>query len=83
MIISFGILSRFIAEAVERELVRRRRQALLQSIARPHPETMSFADAGLVNWALKDLPSEDDLVDLSAGTAVRWIEGRGWVAESA
>lgn len=74
--------SRFIAAAVRRELRRRRRQALLQSIASPHPETTAFADAGLAEWA-KDLPSGDDLVDPSTGTAVRWIEGRGWVAESA
>jgi hypothetical protein len=74
--------SRFIAEAVEHELDRRRRDALLQSIANPHPETIDFAETGLSDWT-KDLPEEDDLVDLSAGTAVRWIEGKGWMPESA
>jgi hypothetical protein len=37
---------------------------------------------GLGDW-VKDLPEENDLVDLSRGTPVRWVEGRGWVEESA
>ncbi len=73
--------SRFIAEAVEHELDRRRREALLQSIATPHPETLDLAGASLADWA-SDLQEEEDLVDLSSGTAVRWVEGRGWVTES-
>lgn len=73
--------SRFIAEAVEHELRRRRRQALLQSITNPHPDTTELAEIGLGDW-VKDLPEEDDLVDLSTGTPVRWIDGRGWVQES-
>ena len=74
--------SRFIAEAVERELARRRRDALLQSICSPHPETTGLADAGLADWT-SDLPDDEGLVDLTEGTAVRWIEGQGWVRESA
>jgi hypothetical protein len=73
--------SRFIAEAVERELQRRRRDALLQSVVNPHPETVGMADVDIGDW-VKDLPEEHDLVDLSTGTAVRWVEGRGWVEES-
>ncbi|MEX1127781.1 MAG: hypothetical protein WD227_10060 [Vicinamibacterales bacterium] len=73
--------SRFIAEAVEHELDRRRRDALDQSIANPHPETAALADIALGDWA-RDLP-DDDLIDLSGGTAVRWVEGQGWVPESA
>jgi hypothetical protein len=73
--------SRFISEAVERELQRRRREALLQSVANPHPETAELAELGIGDW-VKDLPEENDLVDLSTGTAVRWVEGRGWVEES-
>jgi len=73
--------SRFIAEAVERELQRRRHAALLQSVTNPHPETTDFADIGLGDW-VKDLPDENDLVDLSSGTPVRWVEGRGWVEET-
>lgn len=74
--------SRFIAEAVEHELQRRRREALLQSVANPHPESTDLADIGLGDW-LKDLPDENDLVDLATGTPVRWIDGRGWVEDPA
>jgi len=74
--------SRFIAEAVERELSRRRRNALLQSINNPHSETTEIADAGLGDWT-SDLPDDEGLVDLARGTAVRWIAGQGWVKEIA
>jgi post-segregation antitoxin (ccd killing protein) len=74
--------SRFIAEAVQHELDRRRRDALLRSISSPHAETTELVDTGLADWT-SDLPEDDGLVDLSAGTAVRWIEGQGWVRESA
>lgn len=74
--------SRFIAEAVEHELQRRRREALLQSVANPHPETTELADIGLGDW-VKDLPEENELVDRSSGTPVRWVEGRGWIEQSA
>lgn len=72
--------SRFISEAVEHELQRRRRAALLQSVANPHPETVELADIGTGDW-VKDLPEEHDLVDPSTGTAVRWVEGPGWVQQ--
>ena len=73
--------SRFIAEAVERELARRRRDALLSSIRNPHPETAGLANIGLGEWTA-DLPDDEALVDESAGTAIRWIEGHGWLKES-
>jgi len=75
--------SRFIAEAVEHELVRRRRDSLLLSLGSPHPEASDLADTGLAEWG-SSLPAEEEaLVDASAGKAVRWIEGRGWVEEPA
>ena len=70
--------SRFIAEAVEHELVRRGREALLESLHNPHPETADLADAGLGEGP-SDLPDDEELVDISVGVAVRWVEGRGWV----
>ena len=73
--------SRFIAEAVEHELARRRHEALLSSVRNPHPETAELADAGLGDWTA-DLPDDEGLVDLAGGTAVRWVEGHGWVKES-
>ena len=74
--------SRFIAEAIARELARRRREALLSSVRAPHPEAVDLADAGLGDWT-SDLPDDETLVDLTGGTAVRWVEGQGWVKESA
>ena len=74
--------SRFIAEAVEHELARRRHEDLLSSVRNPHPETVDLADAGLEDWTA-DLPADEGLVDVTAGTAVRWVEGQGWVKESA
>jgi predicted transcriptional regulator len=75
--------SRFIAEAVEHELARRRREGLLRSLKSPHPEAAELAETGLVDWSAS-LPADDEgLVDMSAGKPVRWVEGRGWVEESA
>lgn len=74
--------SRFIAEAVRHELVRRRRDGLRQSVRSPHAETRNFVDKGLPEWG-SDLPDDDGLVDQNGGTAVRWIEGQGWVRERA
>ena len=75
--------SRFVAQAVEHELARRRREGLLRSLASPHPEAGELADTGLADWGAH-LPSEDEgLLDQAAGKPVRWVEGRGWVEESA
>ncbi len=74
--------SRFIAEAVERELARRRREALLSSVENPHAETVEMSDSGLGDWT-SELPDDEGLLDLSGGVAVRWVEGQGWVRESA
>jgi hypothetical protein len=72
--------SRFILEAVRRELKRRQRQELNRSLQNPHPETSELADAGFEEWAAR-LPEEkaSDLVDLRAGRSVRWVPGRGWL----
>lgn len=72
--------SRFIAEAIERELARRRRATLLSSVRAPHPETVDLADAGLGDWTA-DLPEDEALVNVADGTAVRWVEARGWVKD--
>src|SRR5436190_2112790 len=73
--------SRFIAEAIEHELTRRRHDGLLQSVRSPHPETQEF-DSSLADWA-SNMPNDEGLVDPVGGTAVRWIEGQGWVRECA
>ncbi len=74
--------SRFIAEAIEHELAQRRRDSLLQSVQNPHPETTELVDVNLNDW-VSDLPGDETLVDASAGTPVRWVEGQGWIKESA
>jgi hypothetical protein len=75
--------SRFITEAVEHELLRRRREALLRSLANPHPEAVELAETGLAEWGAS-LPADDEaLVDEAAGKPVRWVKGQGWVEESA
>lgn len=74
--------SRFIAEAVHHEVARRRRAALMKSLESPHPETTQLVDAGLADWT-SDLPDDEGLLHPSGGTAIRWIEGQGWIKESA
>lgn len=70
--------SRFIAEAVERELHRRLREALRRSLDAPHGESLEVAELGLD--AYRDaLPAEPGaLVDPAAGVQVVWREGEGW-----
>ena len=75
--------SRFIAEAVENEVARRRRAGLLRSLEGPHPEATPVAEAGRADWGVS-LPMEDEgLIDLSAAKPVHWLEGTGWVKDSA
>lgn len=70
--------SRFIAEAVERELDRRRREALRRSLDAPHAETSATVEADLETYRAA-LGAEDvPLVDAAAGVAVVWREGAGW-----
>lgn len=76
--------SRFIAEAVRRELDRRRREELRRSLDNPHPESHEVAELGFEEWS-RGLPDEDAeaLVDSSAGKAVTWVPGSGWVEDRA
>ena len=71
--------SRFILQAVKRELRRRRQEKLRASLREPHPETFEFAESPLLDWS-ETLPDEDpsSLVDLKAGKKIQWVPGRGW-----
>jgi hypothetical protein len=75
--------SRFIAEAVKHELVRRRREELLKSLKSPHPEAAELVEAGLAAWGQSLSADDVGIVDVSAGKPVRWVGGQGWVEESA
>ena len=72
--------SRFVLEGVRRELVRRRRESLRRSLDGPHPEIAELAEHGLAAWSER-LPQDEvsDLVDATAGTAIRWVRDEGWL----
>jgi Arc/MetJ-type ribon-helix-helix transcriptional regulator len=74
--------SKFVAEAVRHELDRRRRAELHRSLQNPHSESAELAEQGIAEWA-GGLPAEDvdALIDNSAGKAVRWVPGEGWIEE--
>jgi hypothetical protein len=71
--------SKFVAEAVRREINRRRRAELRRSLENPHAECAGMAEQGIEEWA-RGLPEEDAeaLVDRRAGRPVRWVPGEGW-----
>jgi len=75
--------SRFIVQAVEHELVRRRREGLLRSLRSPHPEAAEVAALGVADWGAGLSLEDEGLVDLSSGKPVRWVDGQGWVEEPA
>jgi Arc/MetJ-type ribon-helix-helix transcriptional regulator len=68
--------SRFVREAIRHSLDYRRRLALKESLAEPHPETGSLESKGFDEWA-RELPAEG-LIDPGAGVELRWVEGTGW-----
>ena len=72
--------SKFVVQAIRYELARRRRADLHRSMRNPHPEGVELAQQGFDEW-VRGLPEEDAgaLVDPSAGKAIRWIPGEGWV----
>jgi len=71
--------SRFVAEAIRRELARRRREALDASLEHPHAETAELAETGLSEWASTVAEGDDGLLDPQEGKPVRWSPGKGWV----
>lgn len=71
--------SRFVLEAIRRELQRRRREEVRQSLKTPHPESDRVAEEGFDAWARSwSADAGGDLVDPRAGTRVRWTPGKGW-----
>ncbi len=76
--------SKFVAEAVRRELDRRRREELRLSLQNPHPETAESDGQDPEKW-FGELPEEDaqQLVDSRAGKSVRWNPNVGWREDQA
>ena len=71
--------SRFVLQAVQHELERRRKEELRQSLRAPHRDSLDLSQAGLTEW-MEGLPEGDeDLVDIQAGEKVSWVPGKGWI----
>lgn len=50
------------------------------SLGSPHEESAELAEADFDDWAAALAEEESaGLVSPTAGTAVSWVEGRGWV----
>lgn len=70
--------SRFILEAVQREVERRQREQMWLSLENPHPESRDVQDEGLQDWIAGIPPEEDDLVLPGSVRPVQWTPGVGW-----
>jgi hypothetical protein len=68
--------SRFIVDAVRRELARQRREELRLSLRHPHEESQEVAEMGVADWGA--LPDDSDLLEHGSGRAVRWRSEEGW-----
>jgi len=72
--------SKFVVDAVRRELRRQQHDGIQRSLRNPHPDSRNLAKLGLKEWQAS-LPEDDpaDLVDVAAGSAVRWTPNKGWI----
>jgi hypothetical protein len=68
--------SRFISDAVRRELARRRKAMLLESVRNPHPESSKVGSLTARDWGGSD--DDASLVDITKGTPLRWSAKTGW-----
>ena len=71
--------SRFILEAVQREIFRRRAQALIESLENPHPDLVQLEELGLQEWLQAGKGDAEELLDLEEGTQVHWSPLSGWI----
>jgi len=69
--------SRFIVDAVRRELLRQIREELRLSLRHPHAESAQVAELGMADWGAA-LPDDSGLLDPRGGRAVRWHAEEGW-----
>jgi len=71
--------SRFILEAVQREIVRRKKEALQRSLTQPHPDSQALESADLQAWFQAGEGDASELLDFNEGVEVHWIPGTGWM----
>ena len=71
--------SKFILDAVRRELERRRKEDLRISLRNPHEESAAVADLGIDEWGARiSKGATHELLDPDGGLDVRWRAGMGW-----
>jgi post-segregation antitoxin (ccd killing protein) len=70
--------SRFVQRAVARELDRLRQEELQRSLNNPHTDSEAVAESGFSEWADLVDSGDQELLDTTAGTEIRWDADRGW-----
>ena len=74
--------SRFVLEAVRREIRRRREEELRRSLENPHPESGEYESLGLEDWSAGLSRSDlDGLLVRESARPIRWVAGEGWKGE--
>lgn len=73
--------SRFVLQAVTRELDRLRIEQLEQSLLHPHPDSLEVAESGFGLWVDGLGDDASDLVAPGAGEELRWTTDHGWVGK--
>jgi Arc/MetJ-type ribon-helix-helix transcriptional regulator len=71
--------SRFVQQAVARELERLRQQELQRSLDNPHTDSEAVAESGFSEWADLAAAGDQELLDTAAGKEIRWDADRGWI----
>lgn len=70
--------SKFIRGAIRRELERRLRDDMRQSLENPHVDSGETSELGLGDWFSGAAEAGEELLDESAGQDVEWVAGKGW-----
>lgn len=71
--------SKFVLQAVQNELEHRRKEELLRSLKKPHPESQTIVQLGMEDWANRLHEVDETLLNPSNGRSIRWSPGEGWV----
>ena len=71
--------SRFVQQAVARELDRLRQEELQRSLDNPHTDSETVAESGFSEWADLADAGDRELLDAGAGQQIQWSEDEGWI----